>query len=455
MNAQSIHEINISWPSFLCLIIRPIHYLLFLLVTSIVPVVIGLLIWRVTKRQPVTPIEIVCAALGPCVVVYTFRRLSTLRRAAPWQLIVLASASAAAFAYAYNSFSRMPQSDADLPGVSEAFFFLAIAGVLLPIQSALQWRLQQTRVGVAGTTIGSVIARPSSAAKRAKGIRYFKGCLFAAFGVIFLAVQTLADVTAAIVDREYNHSVFFLIGLALLLRSRRYFQADADSLLAVDRRPPILLLRSFADDAKGGWRLMLSLILSFSRLLDYSLELRLANYFMHFGPFVAIGMPDERLPQIGAARKSFGEGEWQAAVLAWAKNSQLISLFMGSTSWVNWEISQVISLNLTDRLILLMPESHTWLRWRYSPAAQKRLAMLMQVAASTPWREPINLIGSAANIRAIVLRSDGRIIVIRSNVRIRDSYHLAALIAHRLILQGTEMHPAMGGSGHVPHADGP
>ena len=175
--------------------------------------------------------------------------------------------------------------------------------------------------------------------------------------------------------------------------------------------------------------------MGFSRLLDYSLELRLAKYFSHFGPFVAVGTPNEKLPQIGAARKSFGEGEWQDAVLTWAKSAQLISVFVGSTNWVVWEISQVISLNLTDRLILLMPESRFWRPWKHSSAIKQRLAMLVQAMASTPWCAALNQVSGARSVRAILLESDGGISVIRSAVRNRDSYHLAAAIAHRLILK--------------------
>jgi hypothetical protein len=220
-------------------------------------------------------------------------------------------------------------AESDLQGNISAFSFLLIAGVLLPIQSALQWWLQQTRLKALGTTIGIIIDEPSAEVKIAKSISLIKGCVFAAFGVSFLAFQSFADVVATILERESNSNLFFFIGIGLLFRSRRYFLADADSLLSVDQRPPILFLRSFSDDAKGGWRLIVGLILGFfSRLLDYSLELRLAKYFMHFGPFVAVGSPNEKLSQIGAARKSFGEGEWQDAVLTWAKSAQLISVFV-------------------------------------------------------------------------------------------------------------------------------
>jgi len=328
----------------------------------------------------------------------------------------------------------MAESESDLQGNVSAFAFLAIAGVLLPIQLALQWWLQQTRLEALGTTIGNIIT-PAGTAMRARSISLIKGCVFAAFGVSFLALQTSADLAATILEREYNHTLFLFIGIALLLRSRRYFQADADALLAVDRRAPILFLRSFADDAKGAWRrLLLGLLGFFSRLLDYSLELRLAKYFMHFGPFIAVGTPNEKVPQLGAARKSFGEGEWQEAVVAWAKSAQLISIFVGSTKWVNWEISQIISLNLTDRLLLLMPESRFWLPWKHIRAMEQRLAMLKQAMASTPWSAALSQLDRAWSVRAIVLERDGSISLIRSVLRNRDSYQLAAVMAHHMIL---------------------
>ncbi len=431
MNASSIHEINISQPSFFYLIIRPIHYLVFLISTGAAPVAMGLLLWRLWKGLPINTLLVACAALGPWLLVYSFRRLSTLRGAATWQLVTLAVTSAAAFAFAEASYSRMPSSEADLPGNSDAYMFLIVVGVLLPIQSALQWWLQRTMLPTLEAPVSTVTTEPSGAAIRVRSISPVKGYLFAGFGLLFLALQTLAELSAAILEREYDKSLFFYIGIVLLFRSRRYFQADADALLSVDRRPPVLLLRSFADDAKGGWRLSWNIW----RLLDYSLELRLARHFTHYGPFVAVGTPNEGLPQIGAARKSFGEGEWQDAVLTWAKSAQLISIFIGSTHWVNWEVSQVVSLNLTDRLILLTPESRTWLPWRHNATMAERIATLTKALANTPWRESMANIGDAGNIRAIVLAKDGNVIVIRSMLRSRDSYHLGALIAHHLILR--------------------
>jgi hypothetical protein len=66
---------------------------------------------------------------------------------------------------------------------------------------------------------------------------------------------------------------------------------------------------------------------------------------------------------------------------------------------------------------------------------EQRLAMLKQAMAGAPWSAAINQIGRARSVRAILLESDGSISVVRSVLRNRDSYHLAAAIAHHLILK--------------------
>jgi hypothetical protein len=70
MSAQSIHEISISRLSVLCWVIRAIHFIVFVVGTSAVPVAIGLLIWQLGMGLPISPLQITCAALGPWLLVY-------------------------------------------------------------------------------------------------------------------------------------------------------------------------------------------------------------------------------------------------------------------------------------------------------------------------------------------------------------------------------------------------
>ena len=61
--------------------------------------------------------------------------------------------------------------------------------------------------------------------------------------------------------------------------------------------------------------------------------------------------------------------------------------------------------------------------------------MLKQAMEGTPWSAALNQVGRARSVRAILLESDGSLSVICSKLRNRDSYHLAAVIAHHLILK--------------------
>ena len=75
------------------------------------------------------------------------------------------------------------------------------------------------------------------------------------------------------------------------------------------------------------------------------------------GPFVAIGAPDEPLPQLGAARAYFTKDMWQSAVIEWVDEAQLIVTVAGPTHWIRWELDTILSRNAWPKLIVLMPPS--------------------------------------------------------------------------------------------------
>jgi hypothetical protein len=78
---------------------------------------------------------------------------------------------------------------------------------------------------------------------------------------------------------------------AMLLRARQYLQTSSDSLLDHDHRKPILYLRSFADDTPARVGLLMNPYGGLDRLIDFSIETRLTNFFMAFGPFIAVASP--------------------------------------------------------------------------------------------------------------------------------------------------------------------
>lgn len=222
---------------------------------------------------------------------------------------------------------------------------------------------------------------------------------------------------------------FNLLGFYLLVIARRYFQVSADALLAVDKRAPVLFLRSFDDDEK------LRFASANRALLDFSLETRLANHFHRFGPFVAIGSPKEKMPQLGAARVLLPDEQWQSRVLDWMRAASLVIMYSGKTQWVNWELRQVIASDTATRLLLLIPEIKGWRRAKRAADLATRIEQVRMVFAGTPWIEELMAWADFASLRAMVFRADGSMVVVKSRSRSRDSYHLAALVAHHVMLE--------------------
>jgi hypothetical protein len=233
------------------------------------------------------------------------------------------------------------------------------------------------------------------------------------------------------------------VGWYLLLRSRAYFQPDFEHLIAADTRKPIIFLRSFADDRVARFAV------SERTFIDFSLESRLADYFHDFGPFIAVASTKKAGLELGAARVQLSDDEWQAKVLNWMETSSVIVLFAGLTPWVNWELKEAVTGHRAAKLMVIFPASRRRHWWRRGPTdPERRLDAIRQDLADTVWSAGLNALDHPKTIRAITLAPSGQITVIRSRTRLRDSYHLAAMVAHFLILKNQ---PAGSGTqGAVP-----
>jgi len=120
------------------------------------------------------------------------------------------------------------------------------------------------------------------------------------------------------------------IGVKCRKRGKQMGVESAQALLAEDNRPPVVYLRSFQDDyvtaegtlstpelgAFGG-----ALVGGMLEALDLAggtvtEEEQLAEALKDVGPFVAIGKPGEKLPQLGASRMYLQDSEWRQG--AWS-----------------------------------------------------------------------------------------------------------------------------------------
>ncbi|OLZ61285.1 transferase [Streptomyces sp. IMTB 2501] len=138
-------------------------------------------------------------------------------------------------------------------------------------------------------------------------------------------------------------------GLLILRRSRpRSVRSAAQALLA-DGRTPVLYLRSFADDATTAQ------IDDGMPVNVHSREEQLAAALGAVGPVIAVGMPEEPLPRLGAARFYLPRDDWQPVVLRLMELSRLIVLRLGLGDGLWWEVEQARATQPARKLVLMVP----------------------------------------------------------------------------------------------------
>jgi TPR repeat protein len=263
---------------------------------------------------------------------------------------------------------------------------------------------------------------------RARPAHPIIGLLLVIAGLVVLTGVHFVPIDWAGAQKFRIGELALAIGSILLFAARGAFQPEARALLAGDPRPPVLLLRSFADDegqdvfATGGW------------FLDGTLEARLAGHFRRHGPFITVRPPRRWWPIAGAARTGLSEEEWRDQILHWMREASLILLMAGKSRSVDWELRAAIERGCMDRLIIGFPPipNRRWID--FGQEMVTRLDLLRAAFAGTPWEEAMGRIDSPETLRALLPQPDGRIIAIRAETRSHDSYQVAILSAHWLLL---------------------
>ena len=139
----------------------------------------------------------------------------------------------------------------------------------------------------------------------------------------------------------------------LVERGKALRQIDAMSLLEIDRRPPILYLRSFDDDELAD----LTDLADSSGLLPVisTYEQRLKKALVKIGPMISIGRPGEALPQLGSSRFYVSDAEWRVAIQHFLERAVAVVIMMGPTEGLMWEIETALRRTAPDRLLFFFP----------------------------------------------------------------------------------------------------
>lgn len=195
------------------------------------------------------------------------------------------------------------------------------------------------------------------AGRRALGPGLLLLAAFIIIGALGVVSVWFSDWLRTQLPAAATDAVDVVVGLAVLLpafmaltkvtyAARRRMAPDARTLLARDQRPPIVYLRSFADDEEesgnpdsGG-------------LIFGTYEERLIRAMRRYGPVVAIGHPGERLPPLGAARMYADDADWHRTVSDLAAKARLVVLRPAGTEAVLWEARMAARVADGDKVAL-------------------------------------------------------------------------------------------------------
>ena len=118
----------------------------------------------------------------------------------------------------------------------------------------------------------------------------------------------------------------------------------------------MLYLRSFGDDSTAGRVVGGGHLLFSGWTVGFSTEEeQLGSVFSAIGPFIAIGKPGEKLPELGAARTYVNDDEWQDVIAQEMAQAALVVLRMGETEGLSWEVRTATERVKPKRLVLLIP----------------------------------------------------------------------------------------------------
>jgi hypothetical protein len=122
--------------------------------------------------------------------------------------------------------------------------------------------------------------------------------------------------------------------------------------------PPIVYIRGFAgESAHISKRIFRNFLLPFSNESRQMLtgEEHLDSILGVYGPFIAIGRPDEELQTPGPGKEYLSNAEWKAAIEDWMRRSQLVVIRADFTPNLTWEITRAKELKTPRELLVYVP----------------------------------------------------------------------------------------------------
>ncbi len=219
--------------------------------------------------------------------------------------------------------------------------------------------------------------------------------------------------------RMVMETLIFLGTLAAMVWWARFawrsIRRRATDVLKDPNYRPVVFLRSFRDeDARVAsknpfWSLLRAQV---------RLEEVIAGQLMRLGPCVAIGVPGEWVPRLGAMRAYFADADWQTAIRAWTDRAVLSVVMAGSSLSVLWELEYLIWSNRTSTLLLILPPDES----QYARA--RRWKAVSKIFAGTRWQQGVAS-ADVSNALCVTFDADGTVIAVTGWARHQVDYDIA------------------------------
>ncbi|MFI6853937.1 PQQ-binding-like beta-propeller repeat protein [Streptomyces sp. NPDC050416] len=206
--------------------------------------------------------------------------------------------------------------------------------------------------------------------------------------------------------------VMLLLALVPFTLVRRLGMRSLRRQVEQDRRPPTLMLRSFADDRRVLRARRLDRASVVERLcmrrFERFEEVAASALAMH-GPVETLSQVGEKLPPpLGAARRSFSMDDWKEGVRELLGRSRLVCVTVGRSTSLLWEIEQIRQAGALGRTIFVLPPTgrreqrlrlaalaHA-LRIDWSVVDRSRPGTEV-LAVTVPFGSPVVVVGRAPN----------------------------------------------------------
>jgi hypothetical protein len=234
--------------------------------------------------------------------------------------------------------------------------------------------------------------------------------------------------------------VAFVVISSVLSTLMSHFETTAKRAMAVaaadarrlDRRAPILLLRSFGDDLSpirprftpGPYHATSNIEYPAQWTLEEVIEATLDSV----GPVIAIGRPGESLPPAGAAREYVPEDEWQDRVAHLVQQSRWIVVLLGKTPGLAAEYCRLRELNVLSKTIVVFPALRP-------EEIQARWTLFKESTGISPTAGEAEELGRAL-VATFIEGATDRLITCRD--RDDESYELALQCALGLLARGPD-----------------